>query len=91
MTTVMSSGKSVASILMALMVDCRFLDLNEKVTKYWPEFGKNYKGHIKVSDVLRHGAGLFRLHQVLEKEWMLPKNIKQNKIGKVIEDDISFL
>ena len=67
LTTVMSSGKSVASILMALMVDCGFLDLNEKVTTYWPEFGKNYKGHIKVSDVMRHGAGLHRLHKTLEK------------------------
>lgn len=72
MTTVMSSGKSVASILMALMVDCGFLNLDNKVTKYWPEFGKNYKGFIKVSDVMRHGCGLHRLHQTLEKEWMLP-------------------
>ena len=86
----MSSGKSVASILMALMVDCGFLDFDEKVTKYWPEFGKNWKGHIRVKDVMRHGCGLHRLHQVLEKDWMLPENIKRNKIGKVIENDISF-
>lgn len=86
----MSSGKSVASILMALMVDCGFLNFDDKVTKYWPEFGKNYKGHIKVSDIMRHGSGLHRLHQVLEKEWMLPENIKRNKIGKVIENDVSF-
>lgn len=76
MTTVMSSGKSVASILMALMVDCGYLDFNEKVTKYWPEFGKNYKDHITVADVMQHSSGLHRFGEILEKEWMLPKNIK---------------
>ena len=62
MTAIMSSSKSVASILMALMYDCGYLNFDEKVAKYWPEFAKNYKGHIKVSDVMRHGAGLHRFN-----------------------------
>ena len=68
MTAIMSSGKSVASILMALMVDCGYLNFEDKVSKHWPEFAKNYKGHLKVSDVMRHGAGLHRLNQLLEIE-----------------------
>ena len=39
MTHIYSSGKSVASILMAKMYDAGNLDFDERVTTYWPEFG----------------------------------------------------
>jgi CubicO group peptidase (beta-lactamase class C family) len=39
MTAIMSSGKSVAAILMAIMVDQGHLKYDEPVITYWPEFG----------------------------------------------------
>lgn len=51
---VWSTGKSVASILMAIMVERGYLKYEEKVTTYWPEFGKNGKGELTVKDVLKH-------------------------------------
>ena len=41
---VFSSGKSVASILMGVMVAEDHLDWNAPVTKYWPEWAQNGKG-----------------------------------------------
>jgi CubicO group peptidase (beta-lactamase class C family) len=53
-----SSGKSVASILIAMMVDKGLLSYNDKISKHWPEFAQNGKDHILVSDLMRHDAGL---------------------------------
>ena len=87
MTAIMSSGKSVAAILMAIMVDKGFLNYDEPVVTYWPEFGQNGKDKILVRDVLCHDAGLARLHKKIESSDLLPENIKQNSIGKIIETD----
>lgn len=38
MVQIMSSGKSVAAILMAKMVEKGVLDYDERVCTYWPEF-----------------------------------------------------
>jgi len=51
---VFSSGKTVASILMGIMVGKGFLEWDAPVTDYWPEWGNNGKGHIKVVNVMRH-------------------------------------
>ena len=69
------------------MVDEGRLDLDEKVSKYWPEFAKNGKENIKVSDIMRHEAGLTAYETSIKKEWLLTENIKENAMGKIIEDD----
>jgi len=51
---IFSSGKSVAAILMGIMADKGLIEWEAPVTKYWPEFGKNGKDIVKVSDVMRH-------------------------------------
>ena len=53
-----SSGKSIAAIVTALMVDRGLLDYDEKVSTYWPEFAQNGKEDVKICDVLRHESGL---------------------------------
>ena len=40
---------------------------------------------------MRHEGGIHRLHKLLQVEDMLPENIKQNAIGKVIETDSSLM
>ena len=47
---------------MAKMFDEGRLDFDEKVCTYWPEFAKNGKENIKVCDVMRHEAGIHKLH-----------------------------
>ena len=53
-----SSTKGLLSILAHRAIEQGFLDVNEKVSKYWPEFGCNGKENITVSMVMRHRAGL---------------------------------
>ena len=83
----MGAGKSVASILMAIMRDKQLLDYDKPVCHYWPEFAQNGKDKITVSDVLRNEAGLFKLHKPIETEKLLTNNIRANEVGRIIEED----
>jgi len=91
LVNVWSSGKSLETIAMAHLVDKGLLDYNEKIVNYWPEFGNNGKMNIKVSDVLRHQAGLHDLRHTFSAEDFLPENIKQNSVGRVIENAAPLL
>ena len=60
-TTIFSSGKCVASVLMAILVDQGLIEYEKPVAEYWPEFAQNGKENITVEEVLRHEAGLARI------------------------------
>ena len=81
-----SSGKSIAAIVVAMLVDKGLLSYDEKIVNYWPEFGKNGKNEITLADVLRHEAGLQDLNCTLKVSDFSREGIKENKIGKVIEE-----
>ena len=49
-----SSGKSVGSFVVALMVDRGLLNYDDKISKHWPQFAKKGKQDLTVADVLRH-------------------------------------
>ena len=83
---VFSSGKSVAAILMGIMVDRGLLDYDVKITKYWPEFGKNNKHYLKVKDILKHEAGLNNFSERVDLDWLTTENIKKNVMGAFIEN-----
>ncbi|NKB99485.1 MAG: serine hydrolase [Pseudomonadales bacterium] len=85
LVNVFSSGKSLESIAMASLVNEGRLDYGAKVTDYWPEFGANGKSETTVADVMRHEGGMASFEVSLNPEDLLPKNIKQNKIGALIE------
>jgi CubicO group peptidase (beta-lactamase class C family) len=80
-----SSGKSLESIAIASLVGKGLLNYDAKITDYWPEFGANGKGEVTVADLMRHEAGLANLNSSLDMEDLLPANIKQNKVGRIIE------
>jgi CubicO group peptidase (beta-lactamase class C family) len=82
---IFSSGKSLEAIAIASLVGKGLLDYDAKITDYWPEFGANGKGEVTVSDLMRHEAGLASFDTSLEMEDLLTANIKQNKIGRIIE------
>ena len=76
-----SNGKSIAAIILSQLVEKGLLDYNKPIAHYWPEFAKNGKDQILVSDVLRHEGGLHRLHKKLKLEECYTENIKNNSIG----------
>lgn len=82
---VFSSGKSLEAIAMASLVGKGLIAYNARVTDYWPEFGANGKGDLSVADVMRHEAGLAVFDSSLDPEDLLTENIKQNKVGHIIE------
>jgi len=87
LTCIWSSGKSVAAILMLMMEDRGHLKYDEAIASYWPEFAKHHKGKIKVEDVLRHESGLSNFKQRINIKFTSTENIKNNKIGEVVEDE----
>jgi len=82
---VFSSGKSVGSFVVAMMVERGLLDYDEKVSKYWPEFGQAGKEDMTLADVLRHEAGLTFFKEQIGIVDTLPENIKENALGRIIE------
>ncbi|MFJ9818388.1 serine hydrolase domain-containing protein [Streptomyces sp. NPDC101151] len=55
---VFSSTKGAAHLIVALLVQDGTLELDRKVTYYWPEFGVEGKGALTLRDLLAHRAGL---------------------------------
>jgi CubicO group peptidase (beta-lactamase class C family) len=82
---VFSSGKSLEAIALASLVSKGLLDYNEKIAHYWPEFGENGKEDLNVAGLMRHEGGLASFDMSIEPDDLLTDNIKQNKIGSLIE------
>lgn len=55
---VFSTTKTISSLATLMLVDRGLLDVDEKVSKYWPEFGVNGKEDIKVRHFLSHTSGI---------------------------------
>ena len=84
-TMMFSNGKTVASVMMAILVDKGLLDYNEKVATYWPEFAQNGKENITVADVLKHEGQLEQLEKPIDPDTNQTENIKKNAQGEIIE------
>ncbi|MEU6254173.1 serine hydrolase domain-containing protein [Streptomyces sp. NPDC047043] len=55
---VYSSTKGAAHLVVALLVQDGTLELDRKVTYYWPEFAAEGKGTLTLRDLISHRAGL---------------------------------
>ena len=53
-----SSTKAALALCIHLLVDRGELNTKEKVTKYWPEYGKKGKEDTTIEMILNHSAGL---------------------------------
>ena len=82
---IFSSGKSLEAIAIASLVDKGLIDYQGKIADYWPEFGANGKSELTVAEVMRHEGGLAAFNTSLDPEDLLTENIKQNKVGSIIE------
>jgi CubicO group peptidase (beta-lactamase class C family) len=85
LVNVFSSGKSLESIALAVLVGRGLLDYAAPVARYWPEFAANGKHELTVADVLRHEGGMAAFRTSLHPEDLLPARLKQNLVGAVIE------
>ena len=59
MVLVYSTTKGLAAMTLALAHSRGWLDYEERVCSYWPEFAQNGKENITVRQLLAHQAGLF--------------------------------
>ncbi|MCP5043065.1 MAG: beta-lactamase family protein, partial [bacterium] len=82
---IFSSGKSLETIAMASLVGRGLLDYGAKIVDYWPEFGQGGKDQLTVADLMRHEGGLAAFDTSLDPEDLLVENIKENRVGSVIE------
>ena len=64
-----SSGKGCAATLMHVLVDRGLADYDDPVAKHWPEFAGGGKAAITIRHVLSHGAGLYRLSDMVSDFW----------------------
>lgn len=55
---VYSTGKAIAALVMARLVDRGLLDYDAPVADYWPEFAAGGKSAVTVAEALSHQAGL---------------------------------
>ena len=67
MVLVHSATKGLAAMTMALAHSRGWLDYEERVCRYWPEFGQNGKEAITVRQLLAHQAGLFALDEPVDR------------------------
>jgi len=63
---VFSTTKGLAALCLAMAHSNGWLDYNEKVATYWPEFAQNGKEDITVEQLLAHEAGLCLVDEVFE-------------------------
>jgi len=86
--TIWSSTKNLTALAVACLVDRGLLSYSDKVTKHWPEFGRQAgKEEITVADVMRHECGLPQFNQQLDIQDSFPENIHRNGVGRVIEEE----
>ncbi len=67
MTLVYSATKGMAAMTMALAHSRGWLDYDERVAAYWPEFAQAGKEHITVRQLLDHQAGLFGFSEKVDR------------------------
>lgn len=65
---VFSSTKGAAHLVVALLVQDGTLELDRKVTYYWPEFAAEGKGALTLRDLVTHRAGLVGLDAGFSRE-----------------------
>jgi CubicO group peptidase (beta-lactamase class C family) len=67
MVLVHSSTKGLSAMALAVAHSRGWLDYEERVCAYWPEFAQQGKDRITVRQLLSHQAGLFALDQRIDR------------------------
>ena len=67
MVGVHSASKGLAAMTLALAHSRGWLDYEERVARYWPEFAQHGQERITVRLLLAHQAGLFAFHEPVDR------------------------
>ncbi len=67
MVVIHSATKGLAAMTLAIAHSRRWLDYEERVCAYWPEFAQNGKERITVRQLLAHQAGLFAINEPVDR------------------------
>ena len=67
MVVVHSATKGLAAMTLAIAHSRGWLDYDERVSAYWPEFGHSGKQEITVRQLLAHQAGLFAFDEPVDR------------------------
>ena len=67
MVVVHSATKGLAAMTLAIAHSRGWLDYEERVCKYWPEFAQQGKERITVRQLLAHQAGLFAIDESVDR------------------------
>ena len=67
MVVIHSATKGLAAMTLAIAHSRGWLDYEERVATYWPEFAKNGKQDITVRQLLAHQAGLFAFDEPVDR------------------------
>jgi CubicO group peptidase (beta-lactamase class C family) len=68
MVIVHSATKGLAAMTLALAHSRGWLDYDERVCAYWPEFAQSGKETITIRQLLAHQAGLFAFDEPVDRE-----------------------
>jgi CubicO group peptidase (beta-lactamase class C family) len=67
MVVVHSASKGLAAMTLAIAHSRGWLDYEERVCSYWPEFAQQGKDRITVRQLLAHQAGLFAIDEPVDR------------------------
>lgn len=67
MVVVHSASKGLAAMTLAIAHSRGWLDYEERVAHYWPEFAQHGKGQVTVRQLLAHQAGLFAIEEPVDR------------------------
>jgi CubicO group peptidase (beta-lactamase class C family) len=67
MVVIHSATKGLAAMTVAIAHSRGWLDYEERVCAYWPEFAQHGKGRITVRQLLAHQAGLFAIDEPVDR------------------------
>ncbi|XP_070561915.1 beta-lactamase domain-containing protein 2-like isoform X1 [Ptychodera flava] len=70
MSTFFSATKGVAALCIAVAVDRGYLDYDQKVAHYWPDFAQNGKEDITLRQILNHQAGVPMTQTAMDLEML---------------------
>ncbi len=67
MVVIHSATKGLAAMTLAIAHSRGWLDYEERVARYWPEFAQQGKANITVRQLLAHQAGLFAIDEPVDR------------------------
>jgi CubicO group peptidase (beta-lactamase class C family) len=79
---VYSTGKAVAALIMAKLVDRGLLDYEARVADYWPEFAAGGKSEVTVAQALSHQAGLSGIAEEMDAGDWFDANLIESRLAR---------